>query len=81
MTDLYTKILNIVAEHFGLGKVHEDDDLIHDLNGDALDIIELVMTLEETFNISIGDDEAERLRFVKDVCDIVGNKANQNVPV
>lgn len=81
MTDLYNNTLKIVAEHFGLGKVHEDDDLIHDLNGDALDVIELVMELEEKFNITITDDEAERLRFVKDVCDIVTNKVNQNVPV
>lgn len=81
MTDLNNKTLMIVAGHFGLGKVHEDDDLTHDLNGDALDVIELVMELEEVFNISISDDEAERLRFVKDVCDLVAKKVNINVPV
>lgn len=81
MTDLYNKTLNLVAEHFGLGIVDEEDDLIHDLNGDALDVIELVMELEEKFNIAISDDEAEHMRFVKDVCDIVAIKVNQNVPV
>lgn len=81
MNDIYNKTLNLVAEHFGLGKVHEDDDLIHDLQGDALDVIELVMELEEAFNIAISDDEAERLRFVKDVYDIVAKKLNENVPV
>ena len=75
------KIEKLVAEHFGLGKVHEDDDLIQDLNGDALDVIELVMELEEKFNITISDDEAERLRFVKDVYDLVAKKVNLNVPV
>ena len=74
MPDLYNKTLKIVAEHFGLGKVHEDDDLIHDLNGDALDVIELVMELEEKFNITISDDEAEHMRFVKDVYDCVAKK-------
>lgn len=64
----------LVAEHFGLGKVHEDDDLITDLGGDALDVIELVMLLEEKFNITINDDEAERMRFVKDVYDCVASK-------
>lgn len=68
------KIEKIVAEHFGLGKVHEDDDLIADLNGDALDIIELVMELEEKFNINISDDEAERIRTVSDVYDCVVSK-------
>ena len=81
MNDIYSKTLKLVAEHFGLGKVHEEDDLIHDLNGDALDIIELVMELEESLNIVISDEEAERIRFVKDVCDVVANKVNQNVPI
>ena len=80
MADLYNKTLNIVAEHFGLGKVHEDDDLIHDLNGDALDVIELVMELEEKFNITISDDEAEHMRFAKDVYDCVSKKVD-NVTV
>ena len=81
MTDLYSKTLKIVAEHFGLGSVDEEDDLIHDLHGDALDVIELVMELEEEFNIVISDDEAERLRFVKDICDLVTSKVSLNVPV
>ena len=80
MADLYNKTLKIVAEHFGLGKVHEDDDLIHDLNGDAQDVIELVMELEEKFNITISDDEAEHMRFVKDVYDCVSKKVD-NVTV
>ena len=68
------KVEKLVAEHFGLGKVHEDDDLIHDLKGDALDVIELVMELEETFNIEISDDEAERMRTVEDVYKCVAAK-------
>lgn len=74
MTNTHNKTLNLVAEHFGLGVVDEEDDLVHDLNGDALDIIELVMTLEEQFNISISDEEAEHIRFVKDVLNCVTSK-------
>ena len=69
-----TKVEKLVADHFGLDTVHEDDDLISDLGGDALDVIELVMMLEEKFNIEISDDEAERMRFVKDVYDCVASK-------
>ena len=68
------KVEKLVAAHFGLGKVHEGDDLIRDLGGDALDVIELVMLLEEKFNITISDDEAEHMRFVKDVYDCVATK-------
>ncbi len=81
MTDISNKTLKIVTEHFGLGEVDVEDDLIHDLRGDALDVIELVMELEEQFGIVISDDEAERLRFVKDICDLVTNKVSLNVPV
>ena len=68
------QVEKLVAAHFGLGKVHEDDDLISDLGGDALDIIELVMELEEKFNIQISDDEAEHMRTVYDVCKCVDSK-------
>ena len=68
------KVEKLVAEHFGLEKVAEDDLLIDDLGGDALDIIELVMELEEKFNIEISDDEAERMHTVQDVCACVASK-------
>ena len=68
------QIEKVVAEHFGLVKVHEDDHLISDLGGDALDVIELVMELEEKFNIEIDDLEAERLHTVQDVYTCVTNK-------
>ncbi len=74
------KVAKLVAEHFGLGKVHEDDNLVHDLGGDALDIIELVMELEEKFNIIISDDEAEKIRTVEDVYKCVDSKLLLNDP-
>lgn len=74
-------IISLVAEHFGLDRVNEQDHLVDDLGGDQLDVIELVMLLEEKFNISIDDDEAEELNTVQDVYDIVVRKINLNVPV
>ena len=68
------KVERLVAEHFGLDTVHEDDHLISDLGGDALDVIELVMELEEKFNIEISDNEAERMHTVQDVCACVSRK-------
>jgi acyl carrier protein len=74
MKDTETRILRLVAEHFGLGKVHPKDRLIEDLKGDALDAIELVMRLEEKFNISISDEEAEDIITVQDVLNCVASK-------
>lgn len=74
------QVEKLVAEHFGLGKVDADDHLIGDLGGDALDIIELVMELEEKFNISISDNEAERIHTVQDVYNCVTNKLTDYSP-
>ena len=71
---MINEVEKLIATHFGLGKVHEDDHLIKDLGGDALDTIELVMALEEKFNIEITDDEAERIYTVQDVYNCVTNK-------
>lgn len=64
----------LISEHFGLESVQEDDHLISDLGGDALDVIELVMELEEKFNIEISDNEAERMHTVQDVYECVSRK-------
>jgi acyl carrier protein len=68
------EIYRLIADQFGLVKVHSDDDLMDDLGGDPLDIIELVMRLEEHYNIQIDDYEADTIKTVQDVCDCVISK-------
>jgi acyl carrier protein len=69
--DVEASILKLIAEQFGLGKVHPKDRLIEDLKGDALDSIELVMSLEEKFNIQIPDREVDNIITVQDAIDCV----------
>jgi acyl carrier protein len=68
---LEASILKLVAEQFGLGKVHPKDRLIEDLKGDALDAIELVMRLEEQFNVQIPDEKVDAIITVQDAIDCV----------
>jgi acyl carrier protein len=75
-TKVEASILKLVAEQFGLGKVHPKDRLIEDLKGDALDAIELVMRLEEQFNVQIPDEKVEYIITVQDAIDCV-TKSNQ----
>ena len=77
-TSVEASILKLVAEQFGLGKVHPKDRIIEDLKGDALDAIELVMRLEEQFNVQISDEKVEHLITVQDAIDCV-IKSNQLV--
>lgn len=69
--DIEASILKLVAEQFGLGKVRPQDRLIEDLKGDALDAIELVMRLEEQFNIQIPDEKVDTIITVQDAIDCV----------
>ncbi len=69
--DVEASILKLVAEQFGLGKVHPKDRLIEDLKGDALDAIELVMRLEEQFNVQIPDEKVDGIITVQDAIDCV----------
>ena len=62
------KIKGIIAEQLGVdeGEVTMESSFIEDLGADSLDIVELVMALEEEFDIVIPDEDAEKIRTVGD---------------
>ena len=63
------KITDIVVEQLGVDaeRVKPEASFIDDLGADSLDIVELVMAMEEEFDLEIPDEEAEKLRTVQDV--------------
>lgn len=65
------EIIEIVAEQLGvdINEVSPEKSFVEDLNADSLDLTELIMMFEERFNISIPEEEAEKLKTVKDVID------------
>ena len=66
---LFDEVKEIVVEQLSVEseEVTEDASFIDDLGADSLDIVELVMALEEKFNLSISDDDAEKLKTLNDV--------------
>ncbi len=72
------KVRGIVAKQLGLGEdeVTNESSFIDDLGADSLDTVELVMSLEEEFDIEISDDEAENILTVQAAIDHVNNNAN-----
>jgi len=48
--------------------------LLDDLGADSLDVVELVMAIEEEFNIEVPDDDVENIRTVRDVVEYIGTK-------
>ena len=67
------KVSDIIVEKRNVPqeKVKLEASFIDDLGADSLDLVELVMAMEEAFGMEISDDEAEKLRTVKDVIDYV----------
>ena len=72
------KVRNIVAKQLGLGEdeVDNESSFIDDLGADSLDTVELVMSLEEEFDIEISDDEAENILTVQAAIDHINSNTN-----
>ena len=66
MASVEERVVDIVAEQLGVDKdkIKLDSNFVNDLGADSLDTVELVMELEEEFDISIADDAAEKIQTV-----------------
>ena len=73
---LLDDIKEVVVEQLSVNadEVKEDAKFVEDLGADSLDVVELVMALEEKFDIEIPDDEAEKIQTVADVLAYVESK-------
>jgi len=73
--NIFEKVRAIVAEQLGV----EADDItletsFDDLNADSLDVVELIMALEEEFDIEIPDEDAEKIKTVGDAVEYIKDK-------
>ena len=66
--DIFEKIKEITVEQLGVDEdvVTMEASFINDLEADSLDIVELMMALEEEFDIEIPDEDAEKISVVAD---------------
>ncbi|MHB8880172.1 MAG: acyl carrier protein [Thermodesulfovibrionales bacterium] len=70
------KVKEIIAKQLGVNAadVVPEASFVEDLGADSLDTVELVMAFEETFNIEIPDEDAEKIAKVKDAVEYIQNK-------
>ncbi|HTU26196.1 MAG TPA: acyl carrier protein [Pirellulales bacterium] len=66
MASVKERVIDIVAEQLGVDKdkITPETSFVNDLGADSLDTVELVMELEEEFDINIPDDAAEKIQTV-----------------
>jgi acyl carrier protein len=67
------KVKNIIAEKLSvdLAEVVPEASFVDDLGADSLDLVELIMSMEEEFDVEISDEDAEKITTVKDAIDYV----------
>ena len=72
-TNIEAKVKSIIADQLGVSEdeIKVESSFIEDLGADSLDIVELVMAMEEEFEIEIPDEEAENIKTVGDAMNYI----------
>ena len=79
LKEITEKVKQIISEQLGVeeAEVTPTASFVDDLGADSLDTVELVMALEENFDIEIPDDAAEKIRTVQDVINYIESHKQQ----
>ena len=80
MASVEERVKQIIVEQLGVdeGEVTANASFVDDLGADSLDTVELVMAFEEAFDIEIPDEQAEKIRTVKDAIEYINAHAKGN---
>lgn len=81
--DVFEKVREIIVERLKVdsSEVTPDAAFVEDLRADSLDIVEMVMKLEETFDITIPDEDVEKLRTVEDAVAYIEQRLKEKAGV
>lgn len=71
------RVKAIIVEQLGVDaeEVNSDASFVEDLGADSLDTVELIMAFEEEFGVEISDDDAEKIRKVRDAVEYIDKRA------
>jgi acyl carrier protein len=77
--DIEAKVKAIIAQHFqeDVAKITREMKFIEDLGADSLQVVELVLSFEESFEIDIPDEDTEKIRTVGDAIDYISAHAKK----
>jgi len=79
--DVMRRLKALVAERLGVDEsmITREASFVEDLNADSLDLVELIMSLEEEFDIEIPDEAAEKIKTVGDAMDYLEERLGEEV--
>ncbi len=72
----FDKVRQIIAEHLGIDEstITENSKVIADLGADSLDIVELVMTIEDEFGVTVEESNLQKIVTVGDIVKLIDNR-------
>ncbi len=72
------KVIAIIAEQLGIDEeeITSETNLLKDLEADSLDAVEIIMAIEDEYDIEIPDEEAEKMQVVSDLVKFVEDRLN-----
>ena len=75
---LFDEVKEVIVEQLNVSpdEVNPEAKFVEDLGADSLDVVEMIMALEEKFEIEIPDSEAEKIQTVQDVVDYIEKHKN-----
>ncbi len=76
MADVFAQVKEVIVEKLSVDadKVTLEASFVDDLGADSLETVELIMGLEDKFGVTIADEDAEKIRTVKDAVDYISTK-------
>jgi acyl carrier protein len=77
--EIENKIFDIVAKQLNIERsnIKRESSFVNDLGADSLDTVELVMEIEEAFQVSIPDEDAQKIQLVGDAISYIEKRVNQ----
>lgn len=73
------KVKEIISAQINkpVDEIKDDSKIVEDLGADSLDIVEMLMTLEEEFGITIPDEETTKMKTIADVANLIDSKSSK----